>query len=62
MAVPPRLTEVEVGLLEIEKSGTTTVKLTDVVWVKVPSVPLIVMLYVPPGVVLLVWTVRVEGL
>ena len=49
------MTEVEVGLLEIEKSGTTTVKLTDVVCVRVPSVPLIVMLYVPPGVVLLVW-------
>ena len=62
MAVPPRLTEVEVGLLEIEKSGTTTVKLTDVVCVRVPSVPLIVMLYVPPGVVLLVWTVRVAEL
>ena len=62
MALEPALTVVVVGEREIEKSGTFTTRATDVVWVRVPSVPWIVMVYVPPGVLLLVATVRVEGL
>ena len=49
-----------VGTVEIEKSGTITTSVTDVPWVMVPSVPVIVRVYVPPGVMLLVVTVIVD--
>ena len=60
LAVPPGNTEVAVGLEEIEKSGAITTRVTVVVFVRVPSVPWIVNVYVPPGVVLVVWTVKLE--
>ena len=50
-----------VGTVDIEKSGTITTSVTVVVWVRVPSVPVMVRVYVPPGVLLLVVTVIVEG-
>ena len=48
------------GTVEIEKSGTMTTIETDVLWVRVPSVPVIVRVNVPPGVLLLVVTVMVD--
>ena len=62
VALWPRAMLTEVGLEEIEKSGTSTVSDTDVVWVRVPSVPWMFIVYVPRGVLLPVCTVRVEGL
>jgi len=44
VALEPAFTVVVVGEREIEKSGTTTTRATDVVWVRVPSVPWMVML------------------
>ncbi len=61
VAVWPRTTVVAVGEAEIEKSGTITTSVTLVLWVMVPSVPVIVRVDVPPGVLLLVVTVIVEG-
>lgn len=61
VAVWPRATDVAVGTVEIEKSGTITTSVTDVPWVRVPSVPVIVRVYVPAGVLLLVVTVIVDG-
>ena len=61
LAMAPSLTVSVVVLDEMEKSERTTTNTTDVVWVSVPSVPWIVMVYEPAGVVLLVWTVKVDG-
>lgn len=47
--------------MEIEKSGTITTSVTVAVWVRVPSVPLMVRVYEPAGVLLLVVTVIVEA-
>ncbi len=58
----PAFTLVEVGEVEIVKSGTITTSVTDVLCVRVPSVPVMVKVYVPPGVLLVVVTVKVEGL
>jgi hypothetical protein len=62
VAVEPSLTLVEVGEVEIEKSATSTTRVTVVECVRVPSVPVMVKVYVPPGVPLVVVTVKVEGL
>jgi hypothetical protein len=51
------LTEIAVGLEETEKSGPTS--RTDVVWVRVPLVPVTVKMYVA-NVVLLVLAVNME--
>ena len=50
-----------VGLEEIEKSGLDTTSVTLEVCVIVPSVPVMVKVKVPSGVLAVVATVRVEG-
>jgi len=62
-ADPPCTTEPEVGLTLMVKSGTTaavTVKVQVVVWVFPPPVPVMVIEYVPAGVVEAVEIVSVE--
>ena len=54
----PAVTFCDGGVAEIEKSETTNV--TVVLWTSVPLVPVIVRVYVPPGVLPDVDTVRVE--
>lgn len=61
LAVPPRETEALVGLEEMEKSGGFTISVTDVVRTRLPLFPMISKVYVPPGVALVVMTVKVDS-
>lgn len=59
----PRDTEFVAGLAVIEKSGGFTgftTSVTVVEWVSEPLVPVIVRVNVPVGVLLVVWTLKVE--
>jgi hypothetical protein len=56
----PRFTVADVGETEIEKVGAFTTKLTAVVCVNPPLVPVTVIVYVPGAVLPLVWTVMLD--
>jgi hypothetical protein len=57
----PRLTDRLEGVAAIVKLPVAfTTSVTDVLWTRMPLVPLIVRVYVPVGVVLVVVTFRVE--
>ena len=61
MVFEPWITVWDDGVADKEKSGGgLTTRMTEVLCVRVPLVPVMVRVYVPGGVVLLVLTVRVE--
>jgi len=50
----------EAAMVKSPVAGAFTTSVTVVVCVRLPSVPAMVKVYVPVGVLLVVWTVRVE--
>jgi hypothetical protein len=59
----PWTTVCEDGDADTEKSGVAaafTTSVTEVLWLELPLVPVIVKVNVPVDVLLVVWTVRVE--